>query len=156
MIKSFDHVTVVVRDVEAARHFFSLLGFEHERTVVISGAVFADYMGVPGLEAEHVTLALTAANPRIEVQLLKYRSPEPTPDPTIGQLSTLGFNHVCFAVDDLDAEVARLVEAGIEARTKVLDFRDCKLVFLRGPEGITVELAQHASPAGPPPVRSPN
>ena len=142
MVRHFDHLTVVVRDVEAAKRFFSLLGFEHERSVVISGEVFADYMGVPGIEADHVTLVLADAIPRTEVQLLRYREPNATPNPTIEQLTTIGYNHVCFAVDDIDAEVRRLVSAGIETRTKVLDFHERKLVFLRGPEGITVELSE--------------
>ena len=142
MVKHFDHVTVVVRDVEAAKRFFSLLGFEHERSVVISGEVFADYMGIAGIEAEHVTMVLAGAVPRTEVQLLAYRTPAAMPNPTIEQLNTIGYNHVCFAVDDLEGEVRRLVATGIETRTKVLDFRGRKLVFLRGPEGITVELSQ--------------
>src|SRR5215813_12590419 len=104
MVRHFDHLTVVVRDVEAAKRFFSLLGFEHERSVVISGEVFADYMGVPGIEADHVTLVLADATPRTEVQLLRYREPNATPNPTIEQLTTIGYNHVCFEVDDVDAE----------------------------------------------------
>jgi len=142
MVRQFDHITLVVRDVEAAKRFFALLGFEHDRSVVISGGVFSAYMGVPGIEAEHVTLVLTGAIPRTEVQLLAYRAPDPVPNPTIENLSTLGFNHVCFAVDDLQTEVRRLRAAGIEARTDVLDFHGRKLVFLRGPEGITVELSE--------------
>jgi hypothetical protein len=57
--------------------------------VVISGETFSDYMGVPGIEAEHVTLALAGAVPRTEVQLLEYRKPDPVPDPNIGVLSKL-------------------------------------------------------------------
>jgi catechol 2,3-dioxygenase-like lactoylglutathione lyase family enzyme len=69
--------------------------------------------------------------------------PNATPTPTIEQLTTtIGYNHVCFAVDDLEAEVRRLVAAGTETRTKVLDFHERKHVFLRGPEGITVELSE--------------
>ena len=142
MVKNFDHVTVVVRDIGAAKRFFSLLGFEHEKSVVISGDVFADYMGVPGIEADHVTLVLSGAVPRTEVQLLGYRAPNPIPNRTIDRLNTIGYNHICFAVDDLDAEVRRLVAAGVETRTKVLDFHERKLVFLRGPENITVELSE--------------
>jgi catechol 2,3-dioxygenase-like lactoylglutathione lyase family enzyme len=147
MVRHFDHVTVVVRDVEAAKQFFSLLGFQHERTVVITGAAFSDYMGVPGIDAEHVTLVLVDAVPRTEVQLLRYRVPNPTPNPTIEQLTTIGFNHVCFAVEDIEAEVRRLVASGVRARTQVLDFHERKLVFLHGPEGITVELSQRYEPA---------
>jgi catechol 2,3-dioxygenase-like lactoylglutathione lyase family enzyme len=49
---------------------------------------------------------------------------------------------VCFAVDNLDAEIAKLKAAGIELRNRVMDFHNRKLVFLRGPEDITVELAE--------------
>src|SRR5262249_12119281 len=141
MIKHFDHVTLVVRDVEAARQFFGLLGFQEVKSVVIAGLQFAAYMGVDGIEAEHVTLALPGAGPRTEVQLLKYRHPEPLPDPAIRNLTKLGFNHVCFAVDDLEAEVARLKASGAQLRNEIMEFHDRKVVFLAGPEGVTVELA---------------
>ena len=142
MVSHFDHITLVVRDVEAAKRFFALLGFEHDRSVVISGEAFSDYMGVPGIEAEHVTLVLAGAVRRAEVQLLRYRTPDSVPNPTIENLSTIGFNHVCFAVEDLESELHRLRAAGIEPRTRILDFHGRKLVFLRGPEGITVELSE--------------
>jgi catechol 2,3-dioxygenase-like lactoylglutathione lyase family enzyme len=142
MVKHFDHVTIVVRDVDAAKRFFSLLGFEEDKSVVIAGPEFAAYMGVEGIEAEHVTLALAGASPRVEVQLLKYRHPGPMLDPSIADLTKLGFNHVCFAVDDLDVEVAKLKENGVQLRNEVMVFHDRKLVFLSGPEGVTVELAE--------------
>ena len=142
MVTHFDHVTVVVRDIDAAKRFFGLLGFEHEKSVVISGETFSNYMGVPGIEADHVTLVLKDATLRTEVQLLGYRTPRPTLDPNIAVLSKLGFNHICFAVDDLDGEIKRLRAAGVETRNDILDFHGRKLVFLRGPEGITVELSE--------------
>lgn len=142
MIKHFDHVTIVVRDVEAAKRFFGLLGFQVDKSVVISGPQVAAYMGVDGIEAEHVTLSLANVSPRTEVQLLKYRHPDPLPDPAIGNLAKVGFNHICFAVDDLKAEVARLQAEGVQLRNEVMEFQNRKLVFLAGPEGVTVELAE--------------
>ncbi len=142
MLKRFDHVTVVVRDLDGARTFFELLGFKEDKAVVISGPTFSAYMGVPGIEADHVTLALDGADPRVEVQLLRYRRPDPLPDPNVERLERIGFNHVCFAVDDLEAEVARLRAHGVQMRNEVLDFHARKLVFLKGPEGITVELSE--------------
>jgi catechol 2,3-dioxygenase-like lactoylglutathione lyase family enzyme len=142
MVRSFDHVTIVVRDLEQAKRFFALLGFKETKTAVISGKIMDDYMGVPQIEADHVTLALEHVTPHTEVQLLHYRRPTPLPDPNIGDLNKLGFNHICFAVDDLDAEVAKLKAAGVELRNQVMDFHSRKLVFLRGPEDITVELAE--------------
>jgi catechol 2,3-dioxygenase-like lactoylglutathione lyase family enzyme len=142
MINHFDHVTIVVRDVEAAKQFFALLGFNEDKSVVIAGPQFSAYMGVESIEAEHVTLVLANCSPRTEVQLLKYRHPDPLPDPAIRNLTKLGFNHVCFAVEDLEAEVARLTAKGVQLRNEIMEFHNRKLVFLSGPEGITVELAE--------------
>lgn len=142
MIQHFDHTTIVVRDLEAARQFFGLLGFREEKSVVIRGEPFASFMCVENIEAEHVTLVLPDVTPRVEVQVLRYLHPEPLPDPAISDLARLGFNHICFAVDDLDAEVARLEAHGVRRRNDVMVFHDRKLVFLWGPEDVTVELAE--------------
>src|SRR4026208_2463587 len=108
MSKHIDHVTVVVRDIDAAKQFFGLLGFKEDKSVVIKGPQFSAYMGVKDIEAEHVTLVLADVSPRTEVQLRKYHHLDPLIDPAIANLTRLGFNHVCFAVDNLEAEVARL------------------------------------------------
>jgi catechol 2,3-dioxygenase-like lactoylglutathione lyase family enzyme len=140
MVKRFDHVTFVVRDAEAAKRFFRLRGFQEIQSVMISGKTMEDYMGVRNIEADHVTLAIE--NPHVEVQLLHYRHPDAIADSDIARPNRLGFNHLCFAVDDLEAEVARLTASGVKLRNKIMDFHNRKLVFLHGPEDITVELAQ--------------
>ena len=142
MARNFDHVTIVVRDVDDAKRFFGLLGFEETQSAIISGQEMAAYMGVPGIEAEHVTLVLRGSSPHNEIQLLRYHHPDPLPDPGIRDLTKLGFNHVCLAVDDLAAELRKLEQAGFRRRNDVMEFHDRKLVFLVGPEGITIELAQ--------------
>ncbi len=142
MVKCFDHVTVVVRDLESAQRFFGLFGFKKDKSVVISGGRFGEYMAVHNIEAEHVTLALEGAQPRQEVQLLKYRHPDPIIDPHITDLTKIGFNHICFAVEDIEAELARLTTHGVKARNEIMEFNNRKLVYFSGPEGITVELAQ--------------
>ena len=73
---------------------------------------------------------------------MRYRHPEPIRDDDIARLNKLGFNHICFTVEDIEAEVRRLSASGIELRNQIMEFHDRKLVFLAGPEGITVELAQ--------------
>jgi catechol 2,3-dioxygenase-like lactoylglutathione lyase family enzyme len=145
-ITHFDHVTIAVSDIGNAKAFFALLGFVEQQTVVISGDKFSRYMGVAGIEAEHVTLMLANAAPRLEVQLLGYRHPDPIPDPNIAKLDKLGFNHICLAVDDIDAEVRKLLANGVRMRNEIMQFHDRKLVFIEGPEGVTVELAQWIQP----------
>ena len=145
MVTHFDHVTIVVRDVSKAKAFFALLGFIEQQSVVISGQQFSAYMGIPGIEAEHVTLALAGASPRLEVQLLRYRQPQPLIDPAILELNKLGFNHICLTVDDIEEEVRRLRASGVQMRNEIMQFHDRKLIFLSGPEGVTIELAQWMS-----------
>ncbi|MGH8012588.1 MAG: VOC family protein [Candidatus Binataceae bacterium] len=142
MVKRFDHLTIVVRDIDGTKAFFSALGFKEAISVVIAGEPFASYMGVPGIEAEHVTLVLENASPRTEIQLLRYHHPGAIPDPHVRDLNKLGMNHICFAVDDIEAEVAGLKANGFRARNEIMDFHSRKLVFIDGPEGVTVELSQ--------------
>ncbi|HUC19106.1 MAG TPA: VOC family protein [Acetobacteraceae bacterium] len=142
MVRSFDHVTIVVSNLERARRFFGVLGFREAISVVIAGEPFASYMGVPGIEADHVTLVLENATPRTEIQLLHYRHPASLADPHIRDLHKIGFNHICFAVEDIEAEVQKIRENGFETRSGILDFHARRLVFLDGPEGVTVELSQ--------------
>ena len=137
MVRSFDHLTIVVRDTAAARAFFTVLGFREAMSVIIKGEVFARYMGVPGIEAEHITLVLENASPRAEIQLLRYLHPETLPDEHIRQLNKIGMNHICFRVDDIEAEVAKIRAAGFQTRNEIMDFHSRKLVFLDGPEGVT-------------------
>lgn len=142
MITHLDHVTIVVCDPAAAIAFFGLLGFALEVDAVISGEPFARYMGVAHIAAEHRTLVLTGAEPRFEIQLLTYRHPAPLEHPAIATLRAVGFNHICFMVDDLAAEVERLTARGVRLRNQIIEYHDRRLVFLDGPEGITVELAE--------------
>jgi len=148
VVRHFDHLTIAVRDLPRAKAFFAVLGFREAAAVVIKGEPFASYMGVPGIEADHVTLVLQGASPRTEIQLLRYRHPDPIPDEHIRDLQKIGMNHICFAVEDVEAEVAKLKAAGFATRNAIMDFHSRKLVFIDGPEGVTVELAEwHDLPA---------
>jgi len=142
MLKHFDHVTVAVTDPAAAIGFFALLGFELDKDVMIKGPVMDQYMRIDGLEARHITLALKDATPRLEVQLLHFLKPPVKPEGDIARLDRIGFNHVCFAVSDIDALIGKVTAAGVRLRNQPMTFHDRKLVFLEGPDGITVELAE--------------
>jgi catechol 2,3-dioxygenase-like lactoylglutathione lyase family enzyme len=142
MVRRFDHLTIVVRDLERACRFFGVLGFREAISVVITGEPFASYMGVPEIEADHVTLVLENAAPRTEIQLLHYRHPESISDPHIRDLHKIGLNHICFAVDDIEAEIRKMRDGGFETRSGILDFHARKLVFLEGPEGVVIELSE--------------
>ncbi len=142
--EGFDHMTVVVTDLDDARRFFGLLGFIERIAVVASGEEIARYMGIPGWESDHVTLVLESAPVHQEVQLLRFHHPPATADAGAGSLARTGFNHVCFRVSDLDGMLAHLSAHGVTPRNEVMDFHDRRLVFLDGP-GVVVELAEWVS-----------
>jgi catechol 2,3-dioxygenase-like lactoylglutathione lyase family enzyme len=142
MHSGFDHVTIAVADLDEAKRFFGLLGFEETAATVVSGEQMSRYMGIPDWEADHVTLALTGAVTHQEVQLLRFHRPALAAVSDESDLARLGFNHVCFAVHDLDATLARLSAAGVRTRNEIMTFHDRRLVFLVGPGDVTVELAE--------------
>jgi catechol 2,3-dioxygenase-like lactoylglutathione lyase family enzyme len=142
--EGFDHMTVVVEDLDVARRFFGLLGFKERLAVVASGEEISRYMGIPEWEADHVTLELAGAPVHQEVQLLRFHRPEAAVDEDAGSLRRTGFSHVCFRVADLDGMLAHLAANGVTPRNDVMDFHDRRLVFLDGP-GVVVELAEWTS-----------
>jgi catechol 2,3-dioxygenase-like lactoylglutathione lyase family enzyme len=146
--EGFDHMTVVVTDLEEAKRFFGLLGFVERIAVVASGEEISRYMGIPGWEADHVTLVLEGAPVHQEVQLLTFHRPAATVDAGAGTLTRTGFNHVCFRVSDVDAILAHLTAHGITPRNDIFDFHDRRLVFLDGP-GVVVELAEWTNGGAP-------
>jgi len=142
--EGFDHMTIVVEDLEAAKAFFGLLGFAERVAVVAQGEVISRYMGFDDWEADHVTLVLEGAPVHQEVQLLRFHRPAPVPDTGAGTLDRIGFNHVCFRVADMDAMLGHLAAHGIVPRGDILDFHDRRLAFVNGP-GVVVELAEWSS-----------
>src|SRR5262245_35316547 len=122
MLRHFDHLTIVVRDLERAKEFFAVLGFKEATSVVIAGEPFASYMGVPDIKADNVTLVLENVSPRTEIQLLRYQHPAALPDAHIRDLDKIGMNHICFAVDDVEEEVAKLEARGFKTRNEIMDF----------------------------------
>jgi catechol 2,3-dioxygenase-like lactoylglutathione lyase family enzyme len=143
--KGFDHMTVVVEDLDAARRFFDLLGLIERVAVVASGEEISRHMGIPDWEADHVTLELTGAPAHQEVQLLRFHRPVAGVDEGAGSLRRTGLSHVCFRVADLDGMLAHLAAHGVAPRNDVMDFHDRRLVFLDGP-GVVVELAEWVTP----------
>jgi catechol 2,3-dioxygenase-like lactoylglutathione lyase family enzyme len=145
MSLGYDHMTICVPDLADAEKFLAVLGFRREKSVVVSGEKMSAYMGIPAWEADHVTLVLEGAPVRQEIQLLLFHNPVPEIDQHSGFLARTGFNHICFRVDDLDATLVAFAAIGHEPRNQILDFHDRRLVFLDGPAGVVIELAEWTS-----------
>ena len=143
VVRNLDHVTIAVANVATAIRFFELLGFRKQHVATIDGGTPAQYMGMPDMKAQHITLALEGAEPRFEIQLLEF-DPRPPDDPGehATNLRRRGYNHLAFCVDDVEAATSHLVANGVKMLSDEMDYISRRLRFFEGPEGITLELVQ--------------
>ena len=57
----------------------------------------------------------------------------------------LGYDHVGLEVDDVESACSHLVSFGCSIESGPTDLNDRKIVFLKGPENLTLELIQFIS-----------
>ena len=137
----FDHVGVIVEDLDAAEGFFRALGFESDGRMVVDGEVVDRINGLEGVRAELVMVRTPDRTGCLE--LIKYHAPQSDQD--VGHLpaNRLGYRHVAIEVSDVGRTVARLAELGFGLVGDVQDYgTSYRLVYVRGPEGLIVELAE--------------
>lgn len=65
--------------------------------------------------------------------------------PVAAPVNALGLRRIMFAVDDLDADVARMHGLGAEIIGQMEYEESYRLAYIRGPEGIIVGLAEQLS-----------
>jgi catechol 2,3-dioxygenase-like lactoylglutathione lyase family enzyme len=143
-IQRMDHVGIVVDDLAAARAFFVELGLELQGEGSVEGGWVDRIVGLEGVRAELAMMETPDGHGRLE--LVKFHAP-PGPDgDRHAPANTPGIRHLTFAVDDVDAVVAGLRAHGAELVGEVERYEDSyRLCYIRGPEGIIVELAEQIS-----------
>ncbi len=140
-VKRMDNVGIVVEDLDAAIEFFTELGLELEGRAPIEGDWADDVTGLPGMRVEIAMLRTPDGHGRIE--LSRFLAPPVAADHRNAPVNALGYLRVMFAVDDIDATLARLAKWGATVVGKVARYGDAyRLCYIRGPEGILVGLAQ--------------
>jgi len=140
-ITSFDHVGVTVRDLDAATAFFVALGLEIEGRTFIEGEFIDTVCGIPDSRSEIVMLHAPGGGTSIE--LGRFIRPDPFEGSPAAMANELGLRSIAFQVDDLRAEVARLADEGYGLVGGIGEYEGVWLMaYVRGPEGITVALAE--------------
>jgi catechol 2,3-dioxygenase-like lactoylglutathione lyase family enzyme len=77
------------------------------------------------------------------LELSKFHAPAGAGGDRRALANAPGIRHLAFAVDDIDAVVAGLRARGTELVGEVERYEDSyRLCYVRGPEGIIVELAE--------------
>jgi catechol 2,3-dioxygenase-like lactoylglutathione lyase family enzyme len=98
-------------------------------------------VGLDGVRADIAMLETPDGHGRVE--LAKFHAPSGQGGDRHAPANALGIRHVAFSVDDIDAVVAGLRARGSELVGEVERYEDSyRLCYIRGPEGIIVELAE--------------
>jgi catechol 2,3-dioxygenase-like lactoylglutathione lyase family enzyme len=136
-----DHVGIVVDDLAAATEFFVALGFELQGEWRAEGRSVDRIVGLEGVRTEVAMMQTPDGNGRLE--LVKFLSPSNQGDNRHAPANTPGIRHIAFAVEDIDAVLARLRARGAELVGELERYGDSyRLCYVRGPAGIIVELAE--------------
>jgi len=140
-IQRMDHVGIVVDDLAAATAFFVELGLKLQGEGRVEGSSVDRVVGLEGVRAELAMLETPDGHARLE--LAKFHHPPGRGGDRDAPANTPGIRHVTFAVDDIDAAVAGVRARGAELVGEVERYEDSyRLCYVRGPEGIIVELAE--------------
>lgn len=145
---SLHHTGLTVRDLDASLRFYrDLLGMEMLFEAEREGGYFGAIVGYPDARVRMAHLAFPGSEHRLEI--FEYVRPEPRGDP--GEPRDVGITHVCLAVEDIQGLHGRLVAADVGFYSEpVLVDQGVSAggwgVYLRDPDGITVELFQPPRP----------
>jgi catechol 2,3-dioxygenase-like lactoylglutathione lyase family enzyme len=140
-VQHIDHVSIVVNDLPAAKEFFLDLGLELQGEGALEGAWLDRICGLTDVKTSLAFLGVPDGQASIE--LVKFHTPPDENDIQPPLANTLGIRHIAFVVDDIEALVARLKAKGTEIFSEIYNYEDqYKLCYIRGPEGIILELAE--------------
>ena len=141
MANTTRHVGIVVQDLEKAIDFWiKLIGFK----LHVDGKEISPYidellgMANPGLR----TVKLIDEN-RFIIELLEFTN-YPGKDNWEGSLASTGLTHIALTVDNLEILKATLTQNDYEFVSNTLKSPNAfvNVVFVRGPEGLMLELVE--------------
>lgn len=142
MIRSFHHTSFTVADIPRAVEFWSgVLGFEARPATRRDAPWVAHAIGIPG--ASLTTVHLCGYGHWLEFMqfdAVKADAQQLQPD-------MCGAGHVCLEVEDILVVRDRIIAAGGRAQGEVATIceqprKGCKVVYLRDPNGILIELLE--------------
>ncbi|UCE21222.1 MAG: methylmalonyl-CoA epimerase [Candidatus Aminicenantes bacterium] len=129
MIKQISHLGMAVKNLEEAREFYrSVLGLESSEPIIGGDGT----LRVSMVRVGHTLIELLQpiGNEGVMAKFLEKRGE--------------GFHHICYEVDDINAEIASIKAAGLEVLGEAKPGAEGMSVFLhpRGTHGVLVELVE--------------
>jgi catechol 2,3-dioxygenase-like lactoylglutathione lyase family enzyme len=145
-IISTDHTGITVSSLERSLAFWrDVLGFEFSHTAHQKGELAQEITGVEGAE---IKLAVLKTSGGHKIELLEYLAPADRKRANLRPCD-VGSVHVALLVNDLDAVLERITAldwkaAGKPQRLQSGPNAGKRVVYVRDPDGTTIELMQIA------------
>ncbi|MFJ5770118.1 VOC family protein [Psychrobacillus sp. NPDC093180] len=140
-IQRIDHVGIIVNDLSAAKEFFLDFGLEVKGEWEMEGDLMGYAVGLTDAKVACVGLGMPDGQTWIE--LIKFYTPSDEKGIQQTFTNTLGIRHIAFTVEDMEAVVDKLEKKGTEIFSGIQRYEESyKLCYVRGPEGIILELAE--------------
>jgi catechol 2,3-dioxygenase-like lactoylglutathione lyase family enzyme len=140
-VTEFVHIGLVVEDLDETVSFLELLGFVCGKPARYGGDWIERIIGVKDPKIEVVMVQAPDGSDVLEV--VRFESPSLGSAEQAPAANRPGLRHVAFKVDDLHGVVARLSDRGWGPIGEIVNYEDMFLLcYVRGPEGLIVELAE--------------
>ncbi len=121
--------------------FFLGLGLEMDGRTVVEGEFIDTVTGIPDSRSEIVMLTVPGGGTSVE--LSSFERPDHVPGSSAAMANELGLRSIAFEVEDLHGVVERLAADGYGLVGGIGEYEgDWRMAYVRGPEGITVALAE--------------
>ena len=148
---TIDHVNIVVTDLDRMAAFYrDVLGLRVTKQASISGEWIGSVVGLGDVQADVMYLDLDSG-PRVE--LIRYNKPALDRPCNVDKPNAPGLRHIALRVEDIDAIVDRLKQAGVrffsdvqrvpDAQVTYADGVRKRLVYFSDPEGNLLEFCEY-------------
>jgi len=150
-ILRLSHIGICVSDLERSQRFYcDLLGFRADSRLRVEGEPSQTLLGLDEVDLQAVYLERDGTF----IELLYFAKPGSVGGAGPRPVNQLGLTHLSLRVDDFEATVEKLTEAGVEFLTSTrIENRSfgAHAVFLTDPDGLRIELYQApGDPSRPP------
>jgi catechol 2,3-dioxygenase-like lactoylglutathione lyase family enzyme len=141
MIKTVRHTGIVVRDLEGSVEFYCALGFIEDNRNIEKGAFIDTVVGLQNTKLEWVKLK---APDGYLLELLQYHSHPEQKKITKQRSNQLGYSHLAFSVDGINAVCERIEKiGGSVVNSPILsDDKKVKVAYCHDKEGNLMEIVE--------------
>jgi len=140
-VTNFVHVGLVVEDLDETVRFLGLLGFDCDEPGVLSGQWIDRIIDLENVTVEVVMARGPDGSDIFEV--VHFHSPSAGTHEPAPAANRPGLRHIAFTVDDVPGVIDRVRDAGWDTVGEIVNYENIYLLcYVRGPDGLIVELAE--------------